>query len=143
MPDDVDTLARAERENWDAARIARKMEIPEDPVAGYQRAYRNAKAIVDAPSPAEAFRRGVGVSIKRALEEGLNDEGAVERLVTQIGYRAADLGFLLDMEGKRLSEYSEELRHETEYDAQYHRERFEEMRRRWDEEKRKSEGGSG
>jgi hypothetical protein len=71
---------------------------------------------VDAPTPAESFRRGVRYSIQDAVEEGLTDEKAIERLVTQICYRAADLAYLLDLEQRRLSDYSEELREEPDFD---------------------------
>jgi len=119
MPKDVDTLARAEKEGWTPTRLARALDLPEDVVESYQRAYREAIEIVDASSPAAAFRRGVYHSVRHAIEEGLDQEGAVERLVTQIGYRAADLAFLLDIEGERLSDYEEELKEETEYDRKY------------------------
>lgn len=68
---------------------------------------------MDAPTPAESFRRGVRYSIQDAIEEGLTDEGDIERLVTQICYRAADLAYLLDLEGDTLSDYSRELRKES------------------------------
>jgi len=119
MPDDVDALAQAEAEGWNVARVARALNIPENRVAEFQSSYREAVQIVDAPSPGVAFRRGVYYSIRHALEEGLDQEGAVERLVTQIGYRAADLAFRLDMELSRLSDYEEELKEETEYDDEY------------------------
>ena len=45
-------------------------------------------------------------------EEGLRDENSVEQLVTQICYRAADLGFLLERENKPLARYSRHLRRE-------------------------------
>jgi hypothetical protein len=61
----------------------------------------------------------VRYSIQHAVEQGLGDKASIERLVTQICYRAADFGFRLDMEGKRLSHYSQELREETEYDQAY------------------------
>jgi hypothetical protein len=44
----------------------------------------------------------------------LGDEPSIERLLTQICYRAADLAFLLDRKGETLSQYSERLR-EIEY----------------------------
>jgi hypothetical protein len=119
MPDDVDTLAQAEVEGWDPARLAQALDVPENMVADYQSSYREAVEIVDAPTPAAAFRRGVYYSIQHAIEEGLDQEGAVERLVAQIGYRAADLAFRLDMERSRLSDYEEELKEETEYDDAY------------------------
>ncbi len=116
MPDDVDTLERAEQEGWDDARLAQALEVPEDRVEFWRESYRRAKDIVDAPTPAEAFRRGVRYSIQDAVEEGLTDDKAIERLVTQICYRVADLAHLLDLEQERLSDYSEELREESDFD---------------------------
>jgi hypothetical protein len=112
MPEDVKVLERAERENWKPARLAKALEIAEDKVERYREMYRQAKDIVDAPTPAESFRRGVRHSIENAMQEGLSNARDVEKLVTQICYRAADLGYVLDAEGEQLSDYSEELREE-------------------------------
>ena len=119
MPHDVSILERADREGWGPARLAAALEIPEKRVAQYQRLYHESREIANAPTPAEAFRRGVRYSIQHAVERGLDDKAAIERLVTQICYRAADLGFLLALEEKHLSDYSVELREETEYDQEY------------------------
>ena len=119
MPDDVDILERAEREGWDSSRLAKALDIPEENVASFRRLYRKAKEIADAPTPAEAFRRGVRHSIQYAVEEGLGDVGSIERLVTQICYRAADFGFCLDTQGQRVLDYSWDLRQENEYDREY------------------------
>ena len=116
MPDDVDTLERAEREGWDDARLAQALDVPEDRVEFWRVSHQRAKDIVDAPNPADSFRRGVRYSIQDAVEEGLTGEREIERLVTQICYRAADLAYLLDLERKRLSDYSEELREESDFD---------------------------
>ena len=51
-------------------------------------------------------------SIKYAVETGLETEEDIDMLVTQIRYRAADLAVLLEIEDKRLSDYSRELRRE-------------------------------
>jgi len=110
MPDDVDTLERDEQESWDDSRLAQALEIEEKNVEHWRRSYQRAKAIVDAPSPAESFRHGVRFSIEDAVEEGLTDERAIKDLATQICYRAADLAYLLDMEQERLSDYSAALR---------------------------------
>ncbi len=118
MPDDVDIMKRSEQEGWHSSRLAQAIEISEEKVELWQRKYREAKEIVDAPTPAEAFRRGIRHSIQHAVEEGLKDKASIERLITQICYRAADFGFCLDMEKKQLSDYSEELREETEYDRE-------------------------
>jgi len=119
MPDDVDILERAEREEWDSSRLAKALDIPEENVVSFRRLWREAKEIVDAPTPAEAFRRGVRYSIQYAVEDDLGDKGSIERLVTQICYRAADFGFCLDMQGQRVLDYSWDLRKETEYDREY------------------------
>ena len=113
MPDDVDTLEQDAQKGWDDARLAEALEIEVDKVELWRESYRRAKDIVDAPTPAESFRRGVRYSIQDAVEEGLADEEAIEGLVTQICYRAADLGYLLDMEELLLSDYSSELREES------------------------------
>lgn len=110
MPDDVDTLERAEQEDWDDARLAQALEVEEEHVGRWRLSYQRAKAIVDAPTPAESFRRGVRCSIEDAAQEGLADEQAIEDLVVQICYRAADLAYLLDVRGEALADYSAELR---------------------------------
>lgn len=56
--------------------------------------------------------RGVRHSIELAVAEGLRDEPSIERLVTQICYRAADLAVLLKRERKPLRNYSDDLRRE-------------------------------
>ncbi|MFQ5793813.1 MAG: hypothetical protein ACE5JP_02035 [Candidatus Bipolaricaulia bacterium] len=121
MPREVDILEKAEREGWDKARIAQELSMPEAKVEGWLMKYREAKEIVDAPTLVQAFRRGVRQSIEKAVEAGWGDRASIERLVTQICYRAADLAYRLDMEGQRLSDLSEELREETEYDEEYWR----------------------
>jgi len=126
MPESVEVLEQAVEEGWSHEEIAEALEIPETEVEGWLRLYREAKEIVDAPTPAEGFRRGVKFSIQYALEEGLEDEASIERLVTQIGYRAADLAFRLDMEGKRLSDYLDELRQESVYDREYWQQQLQE-----------------
>jgi len=112
MPDDVDILEEAEQEGWDDATLAEALEIEEDQVEFWRESYRRAKDIVDAPTPAESFRRGVRYSIRNAVEEGLTDEAAIEKLIVQVCYRAADLAYLLDQAGETLSRYSQELRKE-------------------------------
>jgi hypothetical protein len=118
MPDDVDTLEQAEQEGWDDARLAIALEVEVDKVEFWRESYRRAKEIVDAPTAAESFRRGVRYSIQDAAEEGLTGEEAIEQLVTQICYRAADLAYLLDMEAEILSRYSRELRRSSDADLE-------------------------
>jgi len=49
-------------------------------------------------------------SITYALEKGFRIKKNIESLVWQICYRAADFAYLLELEGKNISEYSEYLR---------------------------------
>ena len=116
IPQQIATLERAEREGWDDARLAKALEVAPEEVAAWRTSFRQAQAIVDAPHPAEAFRRGVRSSVEDAVKDGLRDGATIERLVVQICFRAADMGYLLDQEGKRLSAYSQALRDETAID---------------------------
>jgi len=116
MPADVDRLERADAEKWPDAKIASELDVPVSDVAELKRRFERAKDVVDAPTPAEAFRRGVRYSIMDAVEEGLASADEIEQLVVQVCYRAADLGLLLDLEGSTLSEYSDALRAEPETD---------------------------
>ena len=110
MPEEATFLERAEDEGWSDEEVVAKSEISAAEVAESRRRFQRARAVVDAPDVAAAFRTGVRFSIEDAVAEGLRDGAAVERLVTQVCYRAADLAFLLDREGKALSEYSAALR---------------------------------
>ncbi len=112
MPETFDTLQRAHQEQWSDAQIAETLEMDEELVPNWRRSYQRAIDIINAPHAAESFRRGVKYSVQLALSEGLETEEDVDRLVTQICYRAADLAVLLNNEGKRLSDYSQELRYE-------------------------------
>jgi hypothetical protein len=112
MPRDVDILEQAEREGWDDARLASALESATEKMPELRHSTRRAVEIVDAPTPVESFRRGVRFSIEDAVEEGLGDQEAIGRLVGQICYRAADLGYLLDVAGEPLWVYSEQLRQE-------------------------------
>jgi hypothetical protein len=118
MPDDVDTLEQDAQEGWDDARLAAALEIEVDKVEFWRESYRRAKEIVDAPTAAESFRRGVRYSIQDAVDEGLAGEEAIEQLVTQICHRTADLAYLLDMEAEILSHYSRELRRSSDADLE-------------------------
>ena len=118
MPNDVDILEQAEREGWDTSQLARALEIPEERVPDWIASYQEAKDVVDALNAAESFRCGVRHSIQYAVEKGLKDQDDIEKLVTQVCYRAADLAYLLDMEGERLSDYSRDLRKTTKLDLE-------------------------
>ncbi|HDQ71245.1 MAG TPA: hypothetical protein ENN19_03995 [Chloroflexi bacterium] len=109
MPDDVEILEQDETECWEDARLANALGIDEDRAPFWRESYRRAKDIIDAPTPAESFRRGVRYSIEDALESGLNREDDIKLLVSQICYRAADMAYLLDMIGERLSTYSHDV----------------------------------
>lgn len=112
MPKDAETLETAEREGWPASKIATTLEVDVEQAEELLEAFQRAREVVDAENPAEAFRNGVRFSIWHALEEGLHDAESIEKLVTQICYRAADLAFLLEQAGKTLSQYSRHLRRE-------------------------------
>jgi hypothetical protein len=124
MPDDARTLERAAKEGWSTERIARALNCDEAQAAESLRCYYRARDVVDAENPAESFRWGVRHSIENALKEGLGDEASVERLVTQICYRASDLALLLEREGRPLSRYSRHLRREP--GVEYHEGYFDE-----------------
>jgi hypothetical protein len=112
MPEHVDILEKAELENWSLEQFAHVLEIDTEKADFLRQSYEKAKQIIDSPSPAESFRRGVRHSIRNALNEGIESDTDVEKLVIQICYRAADLSYLLDLKNQKLSEYSKELREE-------------------------------
>jgi hypothetical protein len=114
VPDEVSMLESAEREKWSDERVAHALKCDVAEVPAWRDRFRRAVAIVDAPTPAEAFRRGVRDSIVQALNEGLDSDTAIEELVTQVCHRAADLAVLLDRAGKTLDDSSEERRRDPE-----------------------------
>jgi predicted transcriptional regulator len=116
MPNDINTLLKAEKENWTEDKIAEELEIDRSQVKNYIERFEEAKKIVDAINPSESFRYSVLQSIKQALNDGLKNEEDVDKLVIQICYRTADLGYLLELEGKSLSDYSEWLRRDKDVD---------------------------
>jgi hypothetical protein len=124
MPETARTLERAAAEGWPTERIARALNTDEADAAEALECYYQARDVVDAENPAESFRWAVRQVIESALKEGLGDEPSVERLVTQICYRAADLALLLQQEGKPLSRYSRHLRREP--GVEYHEGYFDE-----------------
>lgn len=122
MPNDVRIMERAERENWTDEKIAAALDIELDQVEKIKQDFERAKAIVDAPNAAISFRKSVRYAIRYAVENGIKSKKDVENLVQQVCYRAADLAYLIDMEERTLSIYSEELRKEHaefEDEAQY------------------------
>jgi hypothetical protein len=121
MPQTAETLETAEREGWSASKIAEELDVDVEQAEQLLEAFERARDIVDAENPAEAFRHGVRFSIMDALDDGLHGPEAIEKLVTQICFRAADLAVLLEQEGEPLSRYSRHLRREpdVEYDEGY------------------------
>lgn len=109
LPEHVRSVERAERFGMSDEELAREIEMQPANVAEMKIAYNRAKPIIDAPDPAEGFRRGVRHSIWHAMKEGLNTAEDVEKLVSRICVRASNLGYLLKREGKDLSDYSGEL----------------------------------
>ena len=124
MPEDAKTLEQALNEGWSIDEVAGKLDISSKNARELLNATREAIDIVDADDPAESFRKAVRLSIHYALEDGINDDKAIENLVTQICYRAADLGYLLDQREHKLSQYSRHLR--TESDVGYYEGYFDE-----------------
>ena len=110
MPEDALVLEKADNENWSIEKIAKKLDVTLAQAKELQRTYKKAIRIVDADNAAQSFREGVKQSIEYSLEQGVESDEEIEKLVTQICYRAADLSYLLTLEGKELFEYSRELR---------------------------------
>lgn len=112
MPDDARLLDSALDGDIDAKALAKKLKMTEDDLIDYLQRTKNARKIVDAENLAEGFREGVKQSIQHALKKGIDNEADIDALVSQICYRAADLGFRLKQNGERLEQYSEDLRRE-------------------------------
>lgn len=112
MPQAAQSLERAEKEGWSDKRLAKAIEIDVSEAPAWRKLYRNAVEIVDAASPAQAFRNGVRQSLARELARHPLGDAELESAVTQICYRAADLSYLLDQLHEKLSDYSAELRRE-------------------------------
>jgi hypothetical protein len=124
MPETAETLETAEREGWSVFKIAEELDVDVERAEEFLESFARARDVVDAENPAEAFRHGVRFSIMDALDEGLDGPEAIEHLVTQICYRAADLAVLLEQEGQPLSRYSRHLRREP--DVEYYEGYFDE-----------------
>jgi len=126
MPRDAEMLETALKEEWPVDKVAQKLDISAEDASKFLIATKEALEVFDAENPAESFRNAVRQYIKFALEDGLDSPEAIENLVVQICYRAADLGLLLDNKGHHLSQYSRHLRREpdTEYDEEYFEEPF-------------------
>ena len=110
MPRDAELLETALKEEWPIDKVAQELEISVEIARKFLFAVKEALEVVDAENPAESFRNAVRQSIEVALKDGLDSTATVQSLVTQICYRAADLGFVLDKKGHHLSQYSRHLR---------------------------------
>jgi Mn-dependent DtxR family transcriptional regulator len=124
MPRTVTALETAEREQWPTEKVARELDVEPEQAEDLLRRLQEAREVVESENPAEAFRNGVRQSIFMALGLGLESEEEIEKLVRQICYRAADLAYLLKVEGNTLSRYSRHLRREP--DVEYYEGYFDE-----------------
>ena len=59
MPDTARSLERAEKEGWSDERLAKAMKVEVADAPEWRKRYRNAVEVVDASSPARAFRYAV------------------------------------------------------------------------------------
>ena len=128
MPHDAEILETALKEEWPIEKVAQELDASTETTRKLLFSVEGALEVVDAENPAESFRNAVRQSIEVALKDGLDTTEAIESLVTQICYRAANLGLVLDKKGHHLSQYSRHLRKdpETEYYEGYFEEPFEE-----------------
>jgi len=128
MPRDAEMLETALKEEWPIDKVAQELDTTKETARKFLFSVKKALEVVDAENPAESFRNAVRQSIEVALKDGLDTTEAIESLVTQICYRAANLGLVLDKKGHHLSQYSRHLRKdpETEYYEGYFEEPFEE-----------------
>lgn len=110
MPDDIKAIEKIVNSNGGADKVAAKLDVEKKVAEQILSSYLEAKEIVDADNAAISFRLAVKASVLAAMEKGLNSADEIDHLVRQICYRASDLAFLLDMEKKELSDYSEDLR---------------------------------
>jgi predicted transcriptional regulator len=109
MPNDVRVLIKAVEEKWSENKISEELKIDINEVKNYLARFEVAKKIVDALNPSESFRNSIKDIVERAVKDRLTNE-EIDQLVIQICYRTADLGYLLDLENNKLSDYSEWLR---------------------------------
>ena len=110
MPEDARHLEEALDEKIDFDELKKRLEIDEDRTLELLARAKDARRIVDAPTPAAGFREAVLQVIEHSVKQGLDDPAALDALAGQICYRTADLSFLLKQNGESLEQYSEELR---------------------------------
>jgi len=110
MPDSIRILIKAENENWDDEKLANKLEIDIDQVNSWKNSFRNAQSIVKGEHAGDSFKIAIRKTILDAVESGLSNDEEIETLIEQIYYRTNDFGFLLNKEGRKVSDYSIYLR---------------------------------
>ncbi len=110
MPNDIDVIEKVVNSGQGIKELAVELDVEEDVAQQILSLYATAKEIVFAETAEASFRKGVKSSILLSLESGLNSEEDIDKLVSQICYRASDFAYLLDLEEKELSDYSEALR---------------------------------
>ena len=109
MPKDAAILEEAVKEKWPVEKVAEKLDISDETASEVLHATFEAIEIVNAESPIDSFRKAVEHTLRYALTIGVKDDKDLMRLVDQISYRAADLSYLLEMEDKKLADYSKSL----------------------------------
>jgi len=110
MPNDIDIIEKVVKAGQGIKELANELDVEENIAQQILSSYTTAKEIVYAETAESSFRKGVKSSILLSLESGLKSEEDIDNLVNQICYRASDLAYLLDLEDKELSDYSEALR---------------------------------
>lgn len=110
MPEFVDTLEQAVAEKWSEEQIAKTLELKPEEVPQLIEKLNDACRVVDAENPSESFRESVRQKLQFLLGDKISSEEKMEKIVVQMCYCAADLGSLLEWDGKRLVDYSEWLR---------------------------------
>jgi hypothetical protein len=102
MPKNIKLMEKLLNEGKCANELASQLKVDKEDAEDLLEGCSQAKQIVYVKSAAESFRLGVKRSILNALAEGLTTESDVDDLTTQISYRAADFGYLLDLEGEKI-----------------------------------------
>jgi len=115
MPKDIHILIKAVDEKWSENKISKELQIDKSEVKDYLKQFEVAKKIVNAENSSESFRNSIKYVIEESLNNNLTNE-EIDKLVIQICYRVADFGYLLELENKKLCEYSKWLRREKDVD---------------------------
>lgn len=111
MPETVKIFRKAYTEDWDDQLLAKKAEIDLENISIWREKYLNAVKIIEAGSPDKQLEAGLDVSIRIAIESGLNSDEQIGELIEQIKYRFCDFGNLIKHENRSLSEYSDYFRY--------------------------------